>query len=42
VQKTQDKLTGMKLAEDPGLYKKKEKIVPEEVDEDAMYSEQPD
>ena len=43
VQKTSDKLAGMKVQDDAGLYKQKKKdvVIPEEVDEDAMYSEQP-
>lgn len=42
VKKTTDKLADMKVEEDPGLYKQKKKeVVPEEVDEESMYSEQP-
>lgn len=42
VKKITDKLADMKVEEDPGLYKQKKKeVVPEEVDEESMYSEQP-
>ena len=42
VEKTTDKLAGMNMSDDAGLYKQKKKeIIPEEVDEDAMYSSEP-
>lgn len=42
VQKTQDKLSGMNVHDDQNLYKsKKKQVVTEEVDEDNMYSEEP-
>ena len=42
VQKTSDKLADMKVSQDPGLYKhKKKEVITEEVDEDAMYSSEP-
>lgn len=40
-QKTADKLGGMNISDEKVLYKKKKEVITEEVDEDNMYSEEP-